>query len=94
MLERTGAEARVSVRDPFAPLLPSSPASATSVPGTTSSAQPGLHTGPDAQAREGQPREQAPREQPTREEPRRQEPRQPSYLTEPTPATGRLDRTV
>ncbi|MEV5001599.1 flagellar hook-length control protein FliK [Nocardioides sp. LML1-1-1.1] len=94
LLERTGAEARVSVRDPFAPLLSSGPGPTASVQPAATAAQPGLHTGPDAQAREGQPREQAPREQPTRDQPRRQEPRQPSYLTEPTPATGRLDRTV
>lgn len=99
LLERTGAEARVSVRDPFAPLLPAAGpgtpnAGTPSVPPAGAGVQPGLHTGPDAQAREGQPREQAPREQPTRDQPRRQEPRQPSYVTEPTPATGRLDRTV
>ena len=104
LLERTGAEARVSVRDPFAPLLSPAPAAGAAsssgsptAPGTPS----GLQAGPDAQARhdtharpDSQAREQAPREQPAREQSRRQEPARPAYLTDPTPATGRLDRTV
>ncbi|QSR25028.1 hypothetical protein CFH99_05270 [Nocardioides aromaticivorans] len=88
LLERTGAEARVTVRDPFAPLLPS----------TTPSPQ----AGPDTDARSGaqarQDRQDAQdgrtaREQP-REQPRRQEPQRASYPIETTPVAGRLDRTV
>lgn len=94
ILERTGAEARVTVRDPFAPLLP---------PAAASAATPsGLQTGPDAHARsETQARQdrqdgqagQAGREQP-REQPRRQEPSRAAYPVEPAPVAGRLDRTV
>ncbi len=91
ILERTGAEARVSVRDPFPPLLPPAPTGG-----------PGLQTTPDGQGRsetqarqEGQDRHdgQAARDQP-REQPRRQGPPRASYSLTPTPVAGRLDRTV
>lgn len=91
ILERTGAEARVTVRDPFAPLLPTAP--------TAASAPSGLQTGPDAhgrsetQARQDRQDGQAAREQP-REQPRRQQPQQASYPIAPIPVAGRLDRTV
>ncbi len=91
ILERTGAEARVTVRDPFASLLPPAPAAA--------STPSGLQTGPDAhgrsetQARQDRQDGQAAREQP-REQPRRQPPQQASYPIAPIPVAGRLDRTV
>ncbi|WP_162261008.1 flagellar hook-length control protein FliK, partial [Nocardioides sp. Root79] len=103
LLERTGAEARVSVRDPFAAALPTvtGPASSTAPQPVlpTASGQPGFQTGPDAQSRsDPQARHdgQSAREQPARDQPRQHQPRPSAYPVDhvPVPATGRLDRTV
>ncbi|WP_028656832.1 flagellar hook-length control protein FliK [Nocardioides sp. J54] len=101
LLERTGAEARVSVRDPFAPLLPTTAATAgaSTTTGQGAGPQSGPQAGPDAHARqEAQARQeqgggQPGRDQP-RDEPRQQQPARLSYPIAPTPLAGRLDRTV
>lgn len=89
ILERGGADARVTVRDAFAPLLPGTPTAGAQ-------AGPDAHTRSETQARQerhdGQGGQTA-RDQP-REQPRRQEPPRASYPIEPTPVAGRLDRTV
>lgn len=92
ILERTGAEARVTVRDPFAPLLPPAPANSASV-STGTQTGPDAHARSDTQARQERQEGQGTREQP-HDQPRRQEPQRTSYPIEPSPVTGRLDRTV
>lgn len=92
ILERTGAEARVTVRDPFAPLLPPAPASSASVSTSTQTGSD-AHARSDTQARQERQEGHAARDQP-HDQPRRQEPQRTSYPIEPSPVTGRLDRTV
>lgn len=98
LLERTGAEARVSVRDPFgAALSTTTAATATSTstpaPATTTGGQPGLQAGPDSGAgaqsgpdarsrQDGQSPQEHTREHP-REQGRQHEQRRASYDVAP-----------
>lgn len=98
LLERTGAEARISVRDAFGQLTSTAPTTATA-PGapSTPSGQSG-QSGTGAQMQEGRS-DQASRDQPRHQrDPRgdealRHEPIRP-VVHEPVTGTGRLDRTV